>query len=262
MNTTAFAPSLNCSKFERERLLEVLGEFAEEGWLADVLYTVKGGKEASVYCAQGRDGALYAAKVYRPRAQRAMKNYAVYQEGRPLHGQYGAFLTKREARAVRNKSVFGRKVETTSWTTHEFVNLRELWDAGLDVPRPHRLSSECILMDFLGDEAAAAPLLQEVALGPEEAAAVFDRLWWNIEGMLAARRVHGDLSPYNLVYWRGVAWIIDLPQALDPDRNPLAFALLQRDVDRVCSWFNGCGLRLDPAGLALDLWERWISGRL
>ena len=55
-------------KFERMWTCESLAEFHKAGWITDVLYRVKGGKEAMVFCCvEGRDAGrnLIAAKVYR-----------------------------------------------------------------------------------------------------------------------------------------------------------------------------------------------------
>ena len=72
---------------ERRWILDALGDFYDGEWITDVLYRVKGGKEATVYCCQahpltGRK--LLAAKIYRPRQFRKMKNDAIYKEGRAL----------------------------------------------------------------------------------------------------------------------------------------------------------------------------------
>ena len=55
----------------------VAGGFYEDKWFTDVLYRVKAGKEATVYCCQAGPAVgheLIAAKVYRPRMFRAMRN--------------------------------------------------------------------------------------------------------------------------------------------------------------------------------------------
>jgi hypothetical protein len=62
-----------------------IGEFYEHGWISDVLRRVKGGKEASVYfCRAGTEvnADFIAAKVYRPRSLRNLKNDHAYREGR------------------------------------------------------------------------------------------------------------------------------------------------------------------------------------
>src|SRR6185295_10339996 len=88
-------------------------------------------------------------------------------------------------------------------------------------------------MEFFGEGAAAAPPLHAVRLEPAEAQRVYDFVLANVERMLARNVVHGDLSPYNILYSRGNVRIIDLPQAVDARFNGSAFDLLRRDVENV-----------------------------
>src|SRR5512139_2383444 len=73
------------SRHERLWIVESLGNFYDLQWLTDVLRLVKGGKEASVYqCAADPQIAaeFIAAKIYRPRMFRSLKNDYLYREGR------------------------------------------------------------------------------------------------------------------------------------------------------------------------------------
>ena len=75
------------TKFEESWSRKALETFYEEGWIDEVLYLVKCGKEATVYCckadpATGYD--LVAAKIYRHRGLRSVKNYQSYREGRHI----------------------------------------------------------------------------------------------------------------------------------------------------------------------------------
>src|SRR3977135_4746579 len=90
--------------------------FIEDGWIEDVLFLVKSGKEASVYCCRacpGRGHAFFALKVYKPRKNRSFRDAAIYQEGRVI-------TNARTARAVRNKSRFGRAAEFGACEYHQF----------------------------------------------------------------------------------------------------------------------------------------------
>ena len=71
-----------------------------------------------------------------------------------------------------------------------------------------------------------------------------------------------DLSAYNVLVWEGSATLIDLPQAVDPRKNPHAKSLLERDVRNVCSYFERAGVRSDPARIARDLWTAWLYADL
>ncbi len=53
---------------------EEIASFYDEGLIADVLFPIKSGKEATVYCAKAHPGqpeAYYALKLYRPLVHRS-----------------------------------------------------------------------------------------------------------------------------------------------------------------------------------------------
>ena len=65
--------------------------------------------------------------------------------------------------------------------------------------------------------------------------------------------VHGDLSPYNLLWWRERVWMIDFPQAVDLLQNPHGFDLLHHDVVTVCTWFARKGVDCDGEAVFAEL---------
>jgi RIO kinase 1 len=238
--------------------LAALEPFFADGLISRVLYTVKSGKEATVYCCEAGPAAgvpLVAAKIYRPREHRNFRNDAVYQAGRS-HGKH------REQRACEKKTRFGREVQAMTWVYEEYETLQLLHGRGADVPRPLGYGSGALLMDYLGDAGEPAAPLQRVLLEPDEAHPLFARVMRNIELMLACRRVHGDLSPFNILYWEGRVTLIDFPQAVDATRNPHTYELLQRDIANVCRYFARYGVRADAARLAGGLWSRFILDEL
>jgi RIO kinase 1 len=244
-------------------LFESLSEFIEDGYVTDVLFRVKGGKEATVYCcraAPGADPPLLAAKVFRPRMFRAMRNDALYKEGRGmLDGEGKLVLDGRSRRALAKKTAYGRALDTASWVRHEYGALADLCAAGADVPKPLAAGPNVILMEFVGDEEGAAPTLSSIRLPAEEARPLLDRLLANVETFLSCFRVHADLSAYNVLLWRGEVRIIDLPQVVDALRHPGAFELFRRDLARLCEYFGRQGVAVDSESLARDLWRRWIG---
>ena len=80
-----FQFTYKAARFEEWWLLDSLGDFYEHKWISDVLTRVKGGKEASVYLCRSdslEGTRLTAAKVYRPRSLRNLKNDGQYRNGR------------------------------------------------------------------------------------------------------------------------------------------------------------------------------------
>ena len=226
----------------------------------DVLYPVKSGKEATLYCCRGgvrANADLVAVKVYKPQQFRAFRNDSVYQEGRVI-------LDRRSARAAAKRTRHGRQVQASLWTNSEFETLRVLHRAGASVPRPLGQSNGAIAMEWIGNGETPAPQLKDVRLGLDQAQAAFEQLMRDIELWLACNVVHGDLSAYN-VLWdaeRSRVVTIDFPQASDPRANANAEALLFRDVANVCRHFARSGVAAPADALAADLWQRFTCGQL
>lgn len=261
-----FRPSLNATSEERGYIEENLRPFFDAKVITDVTRRVKGGKEANVYCCRahpqiGLD--LVAAKLYRPRQFRSLKNDAQYRQGRALLDASGNAVNPKDWRlmkAVAGKSRKGLQAQQTSWLEYEYQMLAQLHAAGADVPRPVRHGGHTLLMEYIGDESMPAPTLIDVRLSAAEAPALFERLLHNVGVLLAAGWVHGDLSAYNVLYWDGVPTLIDFPQVADARANPDARAIFGRDVARLCGYFARYGLRADPRQLARDLWRRHSPG--
>ncbi len=230
----------------------------EDGWLVDVLHAVKSGKEATVYCcaAGPRVAAeLVAAKVYHQRTHRSFKNDSIYQEGRVV-------LDRRLQRAVRRRTRTGRACQFSSWISTEYEALEMLHESGADVPKPYVCSGDAILMEYVGDAEMAAPPLRQVQISPDEARPLFECLMDNITLWLSRNCVHGDLSPFNILYWQGRLKVIDFPQSVDPRFNPNAFSLLRRDVENVCAYFRRYGGPSDSDRIAHGMWTRFRRAQL
>jgi RIO kinase 1 len=256
------AQKFNVSRHEREWILLYLSGFYEEHLIEDVLKPVKGGKEATVYCCRAdpvMGAELLAAKVYRPRVFRNLRNDSLYRMGRTVLDEEGKRVGSREARAMENKTRFGQDLRQSNWLGTEVATLNLLYGAGADVPRVYASNDHAILMDYIGDIDWPAPTLQGVTLPRKEARPTFDRLLHNVDLMLAHNRIHGDLSAHNILYWEGEVKIIDFPQAVNPDVNPYAYEILLRDVTRVCQYFEKYGIQADPETLAHRMWARHIT---
>jgi RIO kinase 1 len=237
---------------------EAFDEFFGEGYVTQMVRPLSSGKEASVYLCRATEsagGGLLAMKVYRARDHRSFKNDHLYKAGRVI-------LNGHDRRAVAKKSRHGREFEESWWTGREWEVLLQLHEAGADVPRPVASGDGAILMEYVGDEEAAAPQLRQTHLSPSEAKPALDRLLWNVELALRHNLIHADLSPYNILWWEGRATIIDVPQAVDPRSNPNASELLARDVENVCRHFGRYGVHADGKAIARGLWMGFMFADL
>jgi RIO kinase 1 len=257
-SSRSFKFTYKAARFEEWWLLESIGDFYEHRWISDVLMRLKGGKEASVYlCHSGAavDVPLVAAKVYRPRSLRNLKNDGQYRTGRDDLDESGNVIVDDGAlHAMKKRTAYGEELRHQSWIAYEFQTLEMLHAAGADVPKPYALEKNAILMDYIGDFGNAAPTLNSVTLDPDEVHPLFNRVIHNIDLLLSNQRIHGDLSAYNILYWQGDMALIDFPQVVPPESNPAAWTIFLRDVTRVCQYFASQGLKRDARKFATDLW--------
>lgn len=257
-----FKPTYEPGRHEEGWLLDSLRHFYEESLIVDVLSQIKGGKEASVYlcAAHASTGAdLLAAKVYRPRRFRNLRNDKQYRQGRDVltdDGRPAKTTDHRIMRAIGKKTAFGVQVMHTSWLMHEYKALELLYAAGGAVPRPYAAGENAILMSYCGDAQTAAPALSDVHLAAGEAQPIWEETVRNVNLMLERGLIHGDLSPYNVLYWQGQMTIIDLPQAVDAYRNPDAYAILARDLTRMAEYLVRHGAVCEADALLEELWSR------
>ena len=260
----SYAAALDPLHHERHWLISSLEHFYRQDVITDVTRLVKGGKEANVYTCLANPASghtLLAAKLYRERMLRNLKNDAIYKEGRMLRDAEGKQLrSRRERTAVLKKTGYGLHLDFMMWVGTEFRSQTLLYEAGADVPQPIGHNGHTILMEFIGDEYGAAPALNEIRLPQDEAEPLFHRALGNIRLMLEHHLIHGDLSAYNILYWEGDIWLIDFPQVVDARTNPHALPLLQRDITRVCDYFGRFHIQSDPVELAQEMWREYMRG--
>lgn len=257
--------SIECSKQEYDWLSSTLGPLIADGVLTDVLFRVKGGKEATVYCCQAGPSTgwdLVAAKIYRPPSHRTMRNDWLYRQGRGVTNEGKTVRDDRTLRAIENRTDFGKGVMRGSWIRHEFDTMLELHRSGVHLPRPLENAGQVILMGFVGTRDGGAPTLHEVSLDRTRSLRVLEQLLDDVRRMLSGHVIHADLSAHNVLYDGQTGWIIDLPQAVDPIANPAALELLVRDCHHLCEYFARAGVTIDGRAVALDLWDRYQRGAL
>jgi len=222
-----------------------LAPLLADGVIDEVVARLKSGKEADLWLV--RHGAeIVAAKVYKARDTRSFKNDAVYREGRQVRNS-------RTQRAMNRGSRFGKAASEEDWKVREADALHALHAAGVRVPRPVLYYEGVLLMELVVDAAGqAAPRLVDATLDAAQAAEVYADLRAQTVRMLCTDRIHGDLSPYNVLMGRDGPVIIDFPQVVGAAHNSQAERFYLRDLEN---------LRLHLAGLAPALRARAGDGR-
>ncbi len=259
-----FNPAFLASRRDAPWLLSSLTPLYDQQLITDVLHEAHSGKEATVYCCAAHPSTgveLLAAKIYRPRMFRSLRNDAVYRYSRVQRDEQGQAEhgNSRRGSAATRKTERGRAAQVASWIDYEYQTQRLLYAHGADVPRPYAQVGNAVLMEYIGEEGNPAPRLGGVVLEPEEASEHFASILRNIELALVHGRIHGDLSQHNVLYWEGRVILIDYAQAVDPFHSSDVYSLFSRDVERICQYFAQYGIKQRPGVLAREIWSRHMG---
>jgi RIO kinase 1 len=227
----------------------------DDGVIDEVVRSLKSGKEAAVYVVRvGSD--IRCAKVYKNMSQRSFQQRAQYREGRQVRGS-------RQSRAIGKRTRFGRKEEESAWKNTEVDALYQLLEAGVRVPNPHSYSDGVLVMELVTDaQGRSAPGLGEVDLTAEEAREFHRFLVLQVQRMLCAGLIHGDLSEYNVLIGATGPVIIDLPQVVNAAGNNNARAMLLRDVGNVTATLARFAPELSATRYGEELWHLFETGGL
>ncbi|KAL2497162.1 Serine/threonine-protein kinase Rio1 [Abeliophyllum distichum] len=205
----------------------VLFKMLNRGVFNDINGCISTGKEANVYHATKTDGQELAIKVYKTSIL-VFKDRDRYVQG-DYRFRYG--YCKHNPRKM-----------VKTWAEKEMRNLMRLRAAGIRCPAPLLLRLHVLVMEFIGKAGWAAPRLKDAALS-------LDKLREGYVEIIMAMRtlyqkcklVHGDLSEYNILYFEGHLYVIDVSQAVDLD-HPHALDFLREDCIHVSDFFKKHGV--------------------
>lgn len=209
-----------------KRTAIILYGLISRGYLSGMKGVVASGKESNVYWAtleeDGKERDL-AVKVYRT-STLDFKHIWGYIEGDPRFTK-----VKKDTSSIMY-----------AWAEKEFKNLKLADEVGVRVPKPVVCRSNVLVMEFIGENGVSAPRLKDIVI--EEPESVFGTVFdYVITLYKKAKLVHGDLSEYNILYWKNGPVIIDVSQAILLS-HPLALDFLARDLKNILRYFSGLGV--------------------
>lgn len=211
--------------FDHSTLLAV-SRLISQGLFDAMDFPIATGKEGGVFRASKGD-AYRAVKVYR------IAN-ATYRRLPP----HALEELRREA-SVRNYRGL-----IIAWTRREHTILGLLQEAGVRAPIPYGHYRNVLVMEFIGSSEGAAPRLKDALVRDPEA--LYEDLVHQIGRMVRnAKLVHGDLSPYNTLYFEDRAVLIDVAQAV-ACTHPAAHQLLERDITNFSKFLGRLGFEVSP----------------
>ncbi|MCS7114908.1 MAG: serine protein kinase RIO [Nitrososphaerota archaeon] len=213
--------------FDRSTLM-VIYDFLNSGTIDRIYGVVKAGKESRVYWGKDREGREIAIKIYLTVSAEFRRGMLKYIEGDPRFKN-----VKRDTRSL----IF-------AWAQKEFKNLEQALTAKVKVPKPIAVKNNVLIMEFIGKNGVSAPSLKEqLPQNPEKTYRVL--LSYLKRLYRKAELVHGDLSEYNVMLWKGLPVLFDMSQAV-PISHPMASFLLNRDIININRFFSRLGVEVLP----------------
>ncbi|KAI5074690.1 hypothetical protein GOP47_0010651 [Adiantum capillus-veneris] len=205
----------------------VLFKMLNRGVFKDINGCISTGKEANVYHATTEGEGELAIKIYKT-------SILVFKDReRYVQGDYRF----RHGYCKHNP----RKMVKT-WAEKEMRNLARLKSADIRCPTPLLLRMHVLVMSFIGQDGWPAPRLKDAALSESKSREGYLEMVVSMRMMYQkCRLVHGDLSEYNILYFEGHLYIIDVSQSVDLD-HPRALDFLREDCLHVSDFFRKNGV--------------------
>src|SRR4030042_3090104 len=198
----------------------VVFDLMNSGKLYELNGVVSSGKEARVYWGITKDGTDLAVKIYLTSSAEFKRGMHKYIEGDPRFKD-----VKHDTRSL-----------IAVWAQKEFRNLGEAYAAKVHVPKPIVVKSNVVVMEFIGKDGVSAPSLKEQ--NPANPEKVYKIIVTSLKRLYQkAKIVHGDLSEYNIMMWKGRPVVFDVSQSVAL-QHPMADFMLRRDLENVNRFFK------------------------
>jgi RIO kinase 1 len=162
------------------------------------------------------------------------------------------------------RSAFGRDTEEDAWKSAEVDGMYKLHAADVRVPTPLLYFEGVLLMDLVLDaDGVTARRLIDTTLSPDQANAAYHDMLRQLVRMLSCDLIHGDLSPYNVLWGADGATIIDFPQIVSAAQNSNSERFFLRDAENILGYFRAADPRLNARrGDAAEIWRAYLRREL
>lgn len=137
----------------------------------------------------------------------------------------------------RYKSLNSRKM-VKLWAEKEMFNLQRLRRVGILCPEPVLLKKHVLFLSFIGKDTVPAPRLRDAVLTPAELINAYQQCLNLLKRMYNdCKLIHADFSEYNLLWFDGTIYVIDVAQSVEP-YHPHAYTYLLRDCTNLSNYFS------------------------
>ncbi|MBS7653475.1 serine protein kinase RIO [Candidatus Bathyarchaeota archaeon] len=211
--------------FDKSTLMTIY-DFMNGGEIKEIYGVVDSGKESRIYWGINSAGEEIAIKIFLTVSAEFRRGRLPYILGDPRFEN-----VRKNLRSL-----------VYLWAQKEFKNLKSAYEVKVRVPRPITVKNNVLLMEFIGKNGVSAPLLREVELKSPER--TYRTILLHVKRLYrGAELVHGDLSEYNVMVFRGRPVLFDFSQAVSI-KHPNAGQFLMRDVENINRYFEKLGVNV------------------
>ncbi len=138
------------------------------------------------------------------------------------------------------------------WAKKEHHNLWTAHRIGIPVATPLFVEANILGMDFLGEKGTPYPTLKKASgrirsQGTEKIQSVWEKVHHGLSVMAEHGFVHGDLSPYNILYNKqdDSVYFIDISQSFISREGVQEEDLFRSDIRNITDFFHRLGARIE-----------------
>lgn len=213
----------------------MLFKMVDSGKLGEVNGCLSTGKEAAVYHAEGggelEDGTPVpdecAIKIFKTTLNEFFRRDKYIKEDYRFKNRFG----KQNPRKI-----------VRLWAEKEMHNLKRLHSHGIHCPKVVLLKKHVLVMSFIGKDQVPAPKLKDSQLTQDQLKSAYHQCVQTMEKMYNdCHLVHADLNEFNMLWFEGRIYIIDVSQSVEPS-HPHGLEFLLRDCKNVSTYFSKKGL--------------------
>ncbi|MDD2678445.1 MAG: serine protein kinase RIO [Candidatus Nanoarchaeia archaeon] len=198
------------------RTLKVLEKLRKE-YFEELESCISTGKEANVFRASAKKG-FVAVKIFRMYTS-SFDKMSPYILGDPRFNR----VSKKKHEIIY------------LWAKKEFRNLSKAFESGVRVPKPLAFNQNVLVMEFIGENGLASPLLKDVKL--ENYAQYYDEIIKGMIKLYKSNLIHADLSEFNILHFNEKPVFIDMGQSVLKE-HPNAMNFLKKDLHNINKFFE------------------------
>ncbi|CAD8071602.1 unnamed protein product [Paramecium primaurelia] len=199
----------------------ILMKMINNKFLKEINGCISTGKEANVYHGWDFNNLEYAIKVYKTSIL-VFKDRDKYVSG--------------EFRFRNGHCKSNPRKMVRLWAEKELRNYKRIFQSSIPCPEPISVKSNIIVMRFIGEDMTPAPRLKDAT------DVLYEDAYMQVVKCMRilyqeCKLIHGDLSEYNLLYYKNKVYFIDVSQSMESDHHS-ASEFLKRDIYNINQYFK------------------------